>query len=150
MLLSVALLKNVIKKANQLVLKIIIIIIIIIIILIIYSYYNDYQQLLQLYLSIIIIISANYYNSIDFYYYFYYNKKIKKEEKNMPKIIIDLPKEINTELKILALKNGRSLSQFIPRYLSHCVKNNIITFTEDRGVHSNYCNHNCKFSITYS
>lgn len=48
----------------------------------------------------------------------------------MPKITIDIPKDVSCTLKMLAIKNGRSLSQFIPRYLTQCVKNSITTFDE--------------------
>lgn len=49
----------------------------------------------------------------------------------MPKIVINIPLETNKELKILALKNGRSLSQFIPRYLTQCIKNSVVSFDKD-------------------
>lgn len=48
----------------------------------------------------------------------------------MPKIVIDIPDDINKKLKKYALDNGRSLSQFLPRYITACVENSIITLDE--------------------
>lgn len=48
----------------------------------------------------------------------------------MPKIIISIPDDINKKLKKYALDNGRSLSQFLPRYITACVENSIIKFDE--------------------
>ena len=49
----------------------------------------------------------------------------------MPKIMIDLPDEVNKKLKKYALDNGRSLTQFLPRYISACVAQSVITFDEN-------------------
>ena len=48
----------------------------------------------------------------------------------MPKIVIDIPDDINKKLKKYALDNGRSLSQFLPRYITACVENSVITLNE--------------------
>ena len=48
----------------------------------------------------------------------------------MPKIVIDIPDDINKKLKKYALDNGRSLSQFLPRYITACVENSIIILDE--------------------
>lgn len=49
----------------------------------------------------------------------------------MPKIIIDLSDDINKTLKKYAIDNGRSLKQFLPRYITACVKSSVVTFDSE-------------------
>lgn len=54
----------------------------------------------------------------------------------MPRINIEISPKVSKELKRMALENGRSLNNFIPRYLEQCIDNSIIKFDTKRGVYS--------------
>ena len=51
----------------------------------------------------------------------------------MPKTTIDISDVDNKKLKILALKNGRTLKQFIPRFIHECLEKNIVELDEQTG-----------------
>lgn len=58
----------------------------------------------------------------------------------MPKTTIDISDVDNKKLKILALKNGRTLKQFIPRFIHECLEKNIVELDEQTGefITTNY------------